>query len=69
MFRFNPNSAPQQVTKVEKQLLELMHGEAPEGWVIEDVAEVYVVTDGKGRWMPVSEAPASALAAAKAAPA
>lgn len=51
---------------VEGQLLELMNGQAPPGWVVEDVAEVYVVDDsGKGTWMPVSEAPASVLTAGK----
>lgn len=43
------------MTEVEEQLLALMHGEAPEGWVIEDTAEVYL--DGKG-WVALADAPA-----------
>jgi hypothetical protein len=45
---------PELVTEVEEQLLALMHGEAPEGWVIEDTAEVYL--DGQG-WVALADAP------------
>ena len=66
VFRYQPKATPKQVTLVEQQLLELMNGQAPEGWVIEDVAEVYVVDEaGTGAWMPVSEAPSSVLSASK----
>ena len=53
-FRHQLTPKPELVTEVEEQLLALMHGEAPEGWVIEDTAEIYL--DGKG-WVALSDAP------------
>ena len=62
MFRKRIDADPKMVETVERQIIDLMHGEAPEGWVIEDVAEVYIVgDDGKGKWMPLSEVPADVL--------
>lgn len=51
---------PELVTEVESQLLALMHGEAPEGWVIEDTAEVFIKDKDAetGEWVPLSAAPA-----------
>jgi hypothetical protein len=68
VFRHRPQAEPKLVERVEKQLIELMHGEAPEGWVIEDVAEIWVANEkgAGGKWVPLSEAPASALRAGKA---
>jgi hypothetical protein len=62
VFRNRLEASPQMVEQVEKQIIELMHGEAPEGWVIEDVAEIYVAdANGGGKWVPLSEAPSSML--------
>eukprot|EP00892_Ulva_mutabilis_P001500 jgi/Ulvmu1/11350/UM075_0010.1 len=60
VFKAEPEVKPELVTEVEAQLLALMHGEAPEGWVIEDTAEVYIEDKeaGGGEWVPLSEAPA-----------
>lgn len=61
VFRKQFNVEPELVEQVESHMIALMNGEAPDGWVIEDVAEVYV-TDaktGQGKWMPVSSAPAA----------
>lgn len=59
MFKQQLNVKPGLVTEVESQLLALMHGEAPEGWVIEDTAEVYVIDkeSKEGTWMELSKAP------------
>ena len=66
VFRKRVEAPPARVELVDRQLIDLMHGEAPEGWVIEDVAEVFVANENGagGRWVPLSEAPASALKAA-----
>jgi hypothetical protein len=66
VFRKQLKAPRDKVEAVEKQLIDLMHGEAPEGWVIEDVAEIYVANESGvgGRWMPLAEAPTSALKAA-----
>lgn len=60
VFKNEPDVKPDLVTEVEGQLLALMHGEAPEGWVIEDTAEVYIEDKetGEGQWVALSEAPA-----------
>lgn len=59
VFKRELNVKPELVTEVEGQLLALMHGEAPEGWIIEDTAEVYIIDkeSGIGEWVPLSSAP------------
>jgi hypothetical protein len=59
VFRKQLTASPAEVELVEGQIIALMNGEAPAGWVIEDTAEVYVVDPEtkKGEWMPLSQAP------------
>lgn len=49
---------------VERQLVDLMHGEAPKGWVIEDVAEIWVpdkeAVNG-GAWWPLADVSTTTL--------
>jgi hypothetical protein len=56
-------ASPKLVGQVETQIIDLMHGEAPDGWVIEDVAEVYLDEEnaGKGKWVPLSEVPTDVI--------
>jgi hypothetical protein len=65
VFRKRAVASPELVEQVEAQIIELMHGEAPDGWVIEDVAEVYLDEEntGKGKWVPLSEVPTDVIKA------
>jgi hypothetical protein len=65
VFRKRAVASPELVEQVEAQIIELMHGEAPDGWVIEDVAEVYLDEGnrGKGKWVPLSEVPTDVIKA------
>lgn len=65
MFRKQTHASPQMVEAVETQIIDLMHGEAPEGWVVEDVAEVFLdeAGTGRGKWVPLSDVPTDVLKA------
>lgn len=64
VFKYQPKAEPQLVASVEKQLVDLMHGEAPQDWIIEDVAEIWVPdaeNASGGAWLPLADVSAAKL--------
>lgn len=61
VFRKDFKVDPAEIQTIEQQLVTLMNGEAPDGWVFEDVQETFVVDDtGRGQWVPSAKVAAMA---------